>query len=122
MGRADGTSRDNGRPAGVAEAFQVSTHSVEPVLSNRCRNLLSKDDWRAALADEAGEDGPEVTLVGLAFPLPGDAERLAGAGAGPDGAIVRPSGETKGTGPSSDAGEEVALSEASQVGRSNIDN
>jgi hypothetical protein len=50
MGRIDGTSRDNGRPAGVADAFQVRMHSVEPMLSNRCRNLFSHDDigptWR----------------------------------------------------------------------------
>lgn len=30
VGRIDGTSRNNGRPDGVADTFQVSTHSVEP--------------------------------------------------------------------------------------------
>lgn len=42
------------------------------------------------------------------------AERLAGAGSSPDGAIFGPSGETEGEGPASDAGEEMALGEAAQ--------
>ena len=66
MGRIDGTSRDNSRPAGVADAFQVSEHSVEPILSNRCRNLLSHDDIGPAGTNECEEDGPEVALVLLA--------------------------------------------------------
>ena len=44
MGRVDGTSRDNDRPAGVTDSFQISEHSVEPILANRCRNLLSHED------------------------------------------------------------------------------
>jgi hypothetical protein len=71
MGRIDGTSRDNGRPCGVADAFQVSRHSVEPRLANRCRNLLSHDDRGAAGADEVEEDGPEVALVRLASAFSG---------------------------------------------------
>jgi hypothetical protein len=49
----DGTSRDNGRPAGVTDAFQVSKHSVEPVLANRRRNLLSHEDSGPSGTDES---------------------------------------------------------------------
>jgi hypothetical protein len=122
MGRIDGTSRDNGRPDGVADAFQVSTHSVEPCLANRRRNLLSHDDGRPASGDEAEEDGPQVPLVGLAEAPAGDGEGLAGAGAGPERPIVRPSSQASREAPSPDAGEEMALSKARQIGWSNIDN
>ena len=54
----DGTSRDNDRPAGVADAFQVSKHSVEPILANRCRNLFSHPDSRPSGTDEAKLVGP----------------------------------------------------------------
>lgn len=79
MGRIDGTSRDNDRPDGVADAFQVSTHSVEPVLSNRCRNLLSHDDIGPGGTDESEELRPEMPLVFLPFAFAGDAEGLTGA-------------------------------------------
>ena len=72
MGRIDGTSRNNSRPAGVADAFQVRMHSVEPILSNRCRNLLSHDDSGAGGSDEVEEDRPEVTFVRLALLLASD--------------------------------------------------
>lgn len=83
VGRVDGTSRDNGRPAGVADAFQVSTHSVEPVLANRCRNLFSHECSGPAGADESEKVGPQVPIVSLGFALAGDRERLARRGAGP---------------------------------------
>jgi hypothetical protein len=122
MGRIDGTSRDNGRPAGVADAFQVSTHSVEPIFSNRCRNLFSHEDRGPTGADKLKEDGPEVALVFLRFAFPGDGEGLAGGAACPQRPVVRPSGEACGVAPSADPGEEVALIEASKVVRLNIDN
>jgi hypothetical protein len=93
MGRIDGTSRDNGRPAGVADAFQVRLHSVEPILANRCRNLLSHDDTGPVRPDKLEEDRPEMPFVRLAFTLAGDAEGLAGAGAGPERPIVGPPGQ-----------------------------
>lgn len=79
MGRIDGTSRDNGRPAGVTDTFQVRMHSVEPILPNRCRNLFSHDDIGPAGTDEIEEDGPEMAFVCLRPALAGDAEGLAGA-------------------------------------------
>ena len=122
MGRVDGTSRDNCRPAGVVDAFQIRTHSVEPILSNRCRNLFSHDDWGTHGADEAEEDRPEVAFVRLRGAFPGDAEGLAGRTSGPQGAVIWPSGEAGGLGPSPNPCEEVDLGESRQVGRSQIDN
>jgi hypothetical protein len=122
MGRIDGTSRDNGRPAGVTDAFQVSTHSVEPIFSNRCRNLFSHEDRGPTGADKLKEDGPEVALVFLRFAFSGNGEGLAGGAACPQRPFVRPSGETGGVGPAADPSEEVALAEASKVVRLNIDN
>jgi hypothetical protein len=122
MGRIDGTSRDNGRPAGVTDAFQVSTHSVEPILSNRCRNLFSHEDRGPTGADKLKEDGPEVALVFLRFAFPGNGEGLAGGAACPQRPFVRPASETGGVAPSADPSEEVALGKTSEVVRLNIDN
>ncbi len=79
MGRIDGTSRYNGRPAGVSDAFQVNEHSVEPILANRCRNLLSHEDSGRSGIDKAEEFRPEVAIVFFAFAFAGDAVGLAGA-------------------------------------------
>jgi hypothetical protein len=49
---ADAASWKYGRPAGVAFLFQVRENSVDPAPSNCRLNLLSTDDWRAALGDE----------------------------------------------------------------------
>jgi hypothetical protein len=84
--------------------------------------LFSKDDWRAALADEAVELRPEVPVVVEALALSGCTERLAGAGAGPDRSIVGPSGETEGVGPDADACEEVALGVTVEVRSSHVAN
>lgn len=100
------------RCEGVARCFHVSRYKVEPI--ERARNLLSKDDWRAALRDEPVPDRPEVSLVVEALLLPRSAEGLAGARAGPDRATIGPSGDTKGSAPDADPGEEVALSKSSK--------
>jgi hypothetical protein len=120
MGRIDGTSRDNDRPAGVADAFQVSEHSVEPILANRCRNLLSHHDIGPSGTDESERFGPQVPLVRRTFLLSGDRERLARGAGAPEGSVVGPAGETGGVGPSAKAGEEVALGVALEVVRSDI--
>jgi len=121
MGRIDGTSRDNGRPCGVTDAFQVSRHSVEPRLANRCRNLLSHNDRGAAGSDEVEEDRPEVPFVLLRGAFACDGEWLAGGASGPDGPVVRPPCESEGVPPPADSGEEVALGEGSKVIRCHID-
>ena len=102
-------------PDGVALSFQVSANNVEPREASPARNLLSKDDWRAALADEAEPLGPEVALVGEAEAGTGAGERLAWAASGPDGAVVGPPGEAKGVGPGAEAGEGVKLGSAHNV-------
>ena len=120
MGRIDGTSRDNGRPAGVVDAFQVSKHSVEPILANRCRNLLSHEDSGPSGTGEAKQLGPQVPIVILGFALACDAERLARRGAVPQLAVVGPSCESGGERPSADAGEEMALGVTGKIGRCHI--
>lgn len=115
MRRPDPRSAGIRRPAGVTLTFQVSENSVEPPDASRARNLLSKNDWRAALADEGEPDGPEVALVGESTAATGCGERLARATAGPNRLRVRPSRETERVGPRTEAGEEVALSEPVEV-------
>ena len=107
---------------GVVRSFHVSLNKVEPRESKRARNLLSKDDARAALPDEREPDGPQVTLACEARAFSCGAEILTRTGAGPDGSIVRPSCEAEGERPAADAGEEVALGVAGEIGRLNIDN
>jgi len=50
--RPDAASREIDRPAGVVHLLHFSEKSIEPTDSNRRTNLFSKDDCRAALADE----------------------------------------------------------------------
>jgi hypothetical protein len=97
------------RPAGVTKTFKVCEYSIEPAMPNRARNLLSKDDWRAALADEPGKLGPDVPLVRLALALARAAEGLAGARACPNRSVGWPAGKAEGEGPTGDASEEVGL-------------
>jgi hypothetical protein len=119
---ADARSAHICRPNGVARCFHVRLYSVEPAEAVLARNLLSKDDWRAALIDEHVKRGPEVALVGKSGLFSGGAEGLAGAGAGPDGPVVGPSCETEGVGPDADTGEEVALRVTREVARSHVPN
>ena len=115
MRGADARSAQIRSPDGVALSFQVSTYKVEPREASRARNLLAKDDWRAALSDETEPLGPEVALVGEAEAPAGGAEGLAGARAGPHGAVVGPAGEAQGVGPGTEAGEGVELDGAADV-------
>lgn len=113
MRAAEARSAQIARPEGVARCFHVSRYKIEPI--ERARNLLSKDDWRAALANEAIPDGPEVALVVKAALLSCGAEGLAGAASRPDGAVVRPTGAAQGVAPDADPCEEVALVETRKV-------
>jgi hypothetical protein len=97
------------RPEGVTRSFQVSRYEIEPAKAVFARNLLSNADWRAALADEPMEVGPEVPLVSKPCSCACRAERLARAGACPDWPVVGPSGTAQGVAPYADPGEEVAL-------------
>ena len=115
MGRPDTASWQHCRSEGVALAFQVMSGLVQPFMGNRRRNLLAKNCWRFALADEPEPYWPKVAFVGFAFLFSGGAEGLARATASPDGSIVRPIRHSEGDGPSTDSGEEVTLGEALEV-------
>lgn len=109
MRRADPRSAQIGGPDGISQAFQVRSYSGEPVEASAACNLLSNDDCRTALRDEAAHFGPEMSLVVSPPALSGDTEGLAGAGTGPDGRIVGDAGKSESEGPAPDAGEEVNL-------------
>ena len=113
--RFDARSAQIRRPDGEVLRFQVSRNRIEPRESIRARNLLSKHDWRAALADEPKPRRPEMTGIFEALAFAGAAEGLAGARARPNRSVIGPTGESEGIRPSSDPGEEVALGEASQI-------
>jgi hypothetical protein len=78
MRGTDARSRDTGCPEGVTDSFNVSLYKVEPAVANRLFNLLTKDDWRAALSDEVVEGWPKVPLVSKPELHACRAERLAG--------------------------------------------
>ena len=96
VGSAEARSAGIDRPEGVARCFHVSLYKVEPAEAVLARNLLSKDDCRTALAYEMEPERPEVPLVSKPAALACRGERLAGAGAGPHGAVVVPSGLPEG--------------------------
>jgi hypothetical protein len=106
---ADARSAQIRRPDGKPHSLQVSEYSVEPRPSVRARNLLSKDDWRAALSDEPEPLGPEVTSVIDALAPSRLRERLARAAPGPNGSVIWPSGKPERVRPGADAGESVEL-------------
>ena len=91
---ADARSAQIGRPDGVTRSFQVSVNKVEPLEASRTRNLLSKDDCRAALLDEVEPRRPEMPLIRKPMSLACRAERLARARASPHASVIRPSGKT----------------------------
>jgi len=105
--RADARSAQIGGPDLIAHRFQVSAYSGEPSTSIRARNLLSKQNWRSALADESEPLWPKMPRVICSAPLPRRREGLAGTGAGPDLEIVGPSCEPQRERPSSNAREEM---------------
>jgi hypothetical protein len=115
----DARTRQTTRPDGVVFRFQVIAKTIEPSMSNRCFNLFTKDDARAALFDELEPDRPKVARIGAAKLGAGARERLTGATPGPDFSVIGPAGESKGIAPASNAGEEMALDESSEVIGSN---
>jgi hypothetical protein len=105
--RTDAVCAQYNRPAGVAFIFQVCRYSIEPTVSNRALNLLTKDRVRAALPDEPEEIRPQVPFVLLAFPFAGNRERLAGTRTCPNRSSSGPSGKLKRVCPSPDPREEM---------------
>jgi len=77
----DGCSRNNDRPAGVAEAFQVSQHVVEAHRDD-ASNVLSQDVGRSALVNDAAHLRPEMAVIFRAHALPGVRPGLTGEPSG----------------------------------------
>jgi hypothetical protein len=109
MGRANARSTQTGGPTSISQCFQISAYSGEPFTSIRARNLLSKDDCRAALGDKVVKSGPKVPFIGFTLSLSRARKRLTWTGAGPNSAVIGPPGEPERVGPSADASKEVAL-------------
>jgi len=120
--RADARSANIARPDGVTRVFHVSVYKVEPSEAVFARNLLSKNDWRAALADEVGPHGPQVALVVEAFSFACAGEWLTGTRSRPDLSIVSPPSQSERMTPDADSGEKMALSIPGKVICSNIRN
>jgi hypothetical protein len=114
--RSDARSAQIGGPDRIVQRLQVSAYTSEPTPASLACNLLSKDDWRAALLDEPSKIRPEVTRIGLGKALSGRGKRLAGTRSGPDGAIIGPSRPPEREGPSADSCEEVAGGVSSNIG------
>jgi hypothetical protein len=99
----------------VADRFQVSEYNIEPGESVLFRNLFTKDRDRSALADKFKPLGPQVSFIFRTQCLSGSREGLAGATTCPNRSTIGPPCESKRVAPSTNAGEEVALRESSQV-------
>jgi hypothetical protein len=113
--RTEARRRKRDTPEGVTQGFHVSLYKVEPSVAVTACNLLAKDALRAALGLEPVEGGPKVPLVSKPISFACRAERLAWAGTGPDGAIIRPTRTSQGIGPDSGPGEEMALPKPGKV-------
>lgn len=74
--RTDGTSRNNKRPAGVVDAFQIRQHLVESH-ADVTSNILCNDPSGPDSGDESQHVRPEVTVIRRALALPGLTEGLA---------------------------------------------
>ena len=122
MGRADAVCAQYARPDGVAFCFHVCVYSIEPTVPNRAFNLFAKDDVRAALRNETGEDWPQMPLVVDSMVFAGTGEWLAGAGSSPHSSVDWPSCELQGEAPSANPGEEMALGITVKVSGSNSHN
>jgi hypothetical protein len=72
----DGTSRNNKRPRGVAEAFQVRKDIVE-FHRDDSSNILTNDPSWLGFPNNSQHFRPDRTVICLAESLPGDTERLA---------------------------------------------
>lgn len=84
-------------------------------MGNCAFNLLTKDDCRAALADEVIPRRPKMAGIGAPSVGPRCAEGLAGATTCPNRSVIGPASESEGVAPAADPGKEVALGETSQV-------
>lgn len=88
MRGTEARSAEIDRCCGVIRSFQVSLYSVEPSEAVLACNLLTKEELRAALRDEAEEFGPKVSVIIGSFAASGRAEGLARGAPGPYGVII----------------------------------
>ena len=79
--RVDGTSRNNNRPCGVSDAFQVSKYTVERH-ADEPSNVFTQDVAGSFCLNNPRHFRPEVTVIFAASALPGNTERLAGESSG----------------------------------------
>lgn len=77
MARVDGNSRNNKRPRGVAETFQVSQHIVERQ-RDEASNVFANDPSGSCGCNNFAHRRPEVAVIGLGGLLTCDAEGLTG--------------------------------------------
>jgi len=75
--RADFCRAEQARRRRVAHAPKVSQDDLEAETDVTC-DVLNKDPFRLALANDAGDIGPEVTGIVCAAAFTSGAERLAG--------------------------------------------
>jgi len=90
------------------------------MVARRSRNLLSHKDSGsvsslAASTDKSIHVWPQMPWIIDAEPFAGRRERLAGAGGGPEGPVVRPSSKSSCDGPEAGSGEEMDLRVACEV-------
>ena len=76
VGGTDGTSRNNDRPDGVADIFQVRNTTVEFHLDD-ARHILANDPIGPDIFNNGNHCWPEEAVIFLACSLPGETERLA---------------------------------------------
>jgi hypothetical protein len=72
----DGASRNNKRPSGVTECFQVRKHTVEFHVDDSS-NIFTKHPSWSCLRNNAEHFRPERTVISRAFSLPGHTVWLA---------------------------------------------
>lgn len=77
MWSSDSCSRNNKRPRGVAETFQVSEHIVEDH-RDEPSNILANDPSGSRECNDAAHLRPEVAVVLFAALFAGDGKGLAG--------------------------------------------
>jgi hypothetical protein len=72
----NGTSRNNKRPCGVTETFQVRKRSVEPQ-RDVPSNIFKQTDSGSFFGNNGKYKRPEITVIFLASLFPGSTKRLA---------------------------------------------
>jgi hypothetical protein len=120
MGRADGASRNPKRPPGVAQGFQIKERSIEPQIAmtiNVFEHAPSGSFFESP--EKASAFRPEVAIIRYSTPDTGNRERLARVAAGPQRAVVGPSGKAGGKPKSADPREEMDLGISPKIGSLN---